>query len=130
MADLNRREINVYFKLIKFDARKPAAGAQKVVNEYRFRVPFVQLTRVFRVVNGECLSFVVSLDLPPLYHRKLLDQTCSFSDGENIWRGANSWFRQTDIVHSHQDLTHAAVSLRKNKSIIDIGEYDRVLPLV
>lgn len=118
-VDLQRREINVLFKLTKFDSRQKQQSGQ--VNEYRFRVPFVQLTQIYKVINGDHLSFVVSLELPALYYRKVLDPAATFSDNEDTWGAAESWFRQTDIVHSPQDLRLSPVSLERTKSIINIG---------
>ncbi|KAL1959629.1 hypothetical protein VTO42DRAFT_1664 [Malbranchea cinnamomea] len=120
-ADLKRREISIFFKIYKLDLHSPRVQGQ--VNEYKLRVPFVQLTRIFRRTRSDELSIAVSLDYPPLYHRKLPDATDTFSDEENTWKSANAWYRQTDIVHVPQDLVRAPISLRKFNPLINIGRW-------
>lgn len=116
VTDLLRREVNVFFQL----TRSPVMRAPPITNYYRIRIPFVQLSHISRITNGDDTSFVISLDSPPLYYR-LQDPKSTFSDAESVWRAADAWYRQTDIVHNPQDLLHAPISLRKLKALINIG---------
>lgn len=121
--DLARREINFFFQFTKYDSRPVSIRAPPAVQDYRIRVPFVQLSRIFRIPSAGDVSFVISLDSPPLYHRKPQDLKSTFAGSETSWRASDSWFRQTDIAHSPQDLLHAAISLRKPHALINIGLY-------
>jgi RNA-dependent RNA polymerase len=68
------------------------------------------------------VSFVTTLEFPPVYHQKLPNVKETFSNTENIWRSGDTWMRQTDVVHFPQDLVRAPVSLRKGNALINIGK--------
>lgn len=118
-ADFSRREIAVYFQL-SIDSRPSPRGP--LIYSYRFRVPFVHLSRIIQARDPDISSFVIVLDSPPIYHRRLNDLTVTFSDSEKIWKSSDSWFRQTDIPYSHNEAAKASMSLRKANSLINIGK--------
>ncbi|WEW57495.1 RNA-dependent RNA polymerase [Emydomyces testavorans] len=105
-ADFSRREISVSFQLSVNDRAS-------LVYSYRFRIPFIHLARILQVKDLEDSSFVIVLDSPPIYHRRLNDLTVTFSDTENIWRASDTWFRQTDIPYSQIEVAQAPLSLRR-----------------
>ncbi|EEP75602.1 conserved hypothetical protein [Uncinocarpus reesii 1704] len=121
VVDLSRREIIVYFQLSLFDPR-PLSRAP-LVYSYRFRIPFVHLSRILRPKSAGNPSLVIVLDSPPIYHRKLNDLTVTFSDTGSTWREFDSWFRQTDIPYSQHEAAQASLSLRKTNSLINIGRW-------
>jgi RNA-dependent RNA polymerase len=121
-ADLTRREVKVFFQLTKFDPQSISVPTQGQVQEYRFRIPFARLSHILQVRGSGGLSFVIPLDTPPVYHRKLQDLTETFTDSESLWRSSDTWFRQTDIVHAQKELALSPISLRKVKPLIDIGK--------
>ena len=120
-TDLIRREVNVFFQLTKFNPQPISALPHGQLHEYRLRIPFARLSRILQVQNSEGLSFVIPLDAPPVYHRNLQDRTPTFTDSESLWRSSDAWFRQTDIAHASKELALLPISLRKMKSLIDIG---------
>ncbi|KAK2834856.1 hypothetical protein FQN49_006848, partial [Arthroderma sp. PD_2] len=122
VADLFRREINIFFQMTKLESRS-SVTAPPIIQKYRIRIPFVHLSRIQRISDGEEVSFIISLDSPPSYHRKLQDIESTFSETENMWRADDTWYRQTDIVHNPQDLVHAKTSLRKAHPVINIGRW-------
>ncbi|KAK2733337.1 hypothetical protein FQN57_002252 [Myotisia sp. PD_48] len=123
-VDLFRREVNIFFTINRYDSQLQLVGRPRVAtpHNYRVRIPFVQLCRIFRTVKGKLVTFMITLESPPLYHRKLLNLASTFTS-ENVWRESDCWFRQTDIVHNPADLMHATVALRKPRSIINIGRW-------
>lgn len=120
VADLHRREINIFFQMVKTETRLPPA-IPHAVHSYRIRIPFVHLSRIKRIQENDELSFIFSLDSPPSYHRKLQDLSNTFSEVDNIWRSDDTWYRQTDIVHNPLDLIHSKTSLKKAHPVINIG---------
>ncbi|KMQ47920.1 hypothetical protein HL42_1425 [Trichophyton rubrum] len=122
VADLHRREINIFFQMVKTETRLPPA-IPHTVHSYRIRIPFVHLSRIKRISENDELSFIFSLDSPPSYHRKLQDLSNTFSEADNIWRSDDTWYRQTDIVHNPLDLVHSKTSLKKAHPVINIGRW-------
>ncbi|KMU81659.1 RNA-directed RNA polymerase Rdp1 [Coccidioides immitis RMSCC 3703] len=118
IVDLNRREIVVFFNLSFFDPR--LSSRSPLIYSYRFRIPFVHLSRVLRTKELGDSSLVIVLDSPPIYHRRLNDVTVTFSDTENTWKESDCWFRQTDIPYSQNEAAQAPLSLRKAQSLINI----------
>ncbi|KMP00255.1 RNA-directed RNA polymerase Rdp1 [Coccidioides immitis RMSCC 2394] len=121
IVDLNRREIVVFFNLSFFDPR--LSSRSPLIYSYRFRIPFVHLSRVLRTKELGDSSLVIVLDTPPIYHRRLNDVTVTFSDTENTWKESDCWFRQTDIPYSQNEAAQAPLSLRKAQSLINIGRW-------
>ncbi|EEQ35243.1 RNA-directed RNA polymerase Rdp1 [Microsporum canis CBS 113480] len=122
VTDLYRREINIYFQMVKMESSL-ADDAPQIIHSYRIRVPFAHLSHIKRTSDGEEISFIFSLDYPPSYYRKLQDPSTTFSDSDNMWRSDDTWYRQTDIVHNPQDLVHSKTSLKKAHPIINIGRW-------
>lgn len=128
VLNLNRRELVVFFQLAIFNHRRAAKDVEDTFHEYRLRVPFAQLTRLLQTENksSESISHIMTLDAPPIYHRRLKDLSSTFSEPGNSWRDADTWFRQTDIVHVPEELTRLPISLRKHKAIINIGRWTTI----
>lgn len=93
------------------------------MHEYRFRVPFPQLSQVLRVEDYQQTSLVILLDNPPIYHRKLQDLKSTFTDAATSWKAWDTWYRQTDIVHAPHELAQVPINLRKTKPLINIGRW-------
>lgn len=120
--DLYRREINIFFQLVIFDPHQAARSFGRL-HDYRFRVPFAQLSQVLRVDDDQRASLVILIDTPPSYHRRLQDLRPTFTETANSWKAWDTWYRQTDIVHSPHELAQVPINLRKTKPLINIGRW-------
>lgn len=120
---LKHRAMFVYFQLPIFNSRQRPIETTGIYQDYRLKIPFAQMTKIFQTSGSasEGVSHLTFLDAPPVYHRRIKNIASTFTD-ENSWREADTWFRQTDIVHNPQELASLPISLRKFKPLIDIGE--------
>lgn len=125
VLDLKRREMAVYFQLpILNSSLNPHVTGQQP-QSYRVKVHFSQLSRIFERWNSEsgCISHVISLETPPVYHRRIRDLSSTFTVSDTTWRDSDTWYRQTDIVHTPESLAKLPVSLRKVRPLINIGRW-------
>lgn len=123
VLDLQRRALFVYFQLAIFNPKQKSAKATGLQHEYRLKIPFPQMTRIFqsRDFTSGCISQFTFLDSPPLYHRRIKNIENTFTD-DSTWRDSGTWFRQTHVVHNPQGQASLPASLQKLNPIIDIGE--------
>lgn len=123
VLDLKRRALFVYFQLAIFNPKQKSAKGTGLQHEYRLKIPFHQMTRIFQTRDSTsgCVSQFTFLDSPPLYHRRIRNIASTFVD-ETSWRDCGTWFRQTQVVHNPQGQANLPASLRKLNPIIDIGE--------
>lgn len=124
IVDVRRRAITVSFQLPIFNARQKDLSNGRL-HDYRLKIPFSQLTRISQIQDSpsDPISHAFTLDTPPVYHRKIRNIGSSFVDADNSWRDADTWYRQTDIVRTPEELAPLPVCLRKAKPLIDIGKY-------
>jgi RNA-dependent RNA polymerase len=93
------------------------------INSFMFTIPFDQLRNLDRLEVSETQwALVTSLDSPPQFFRKRLDPKASHAKDTLTWSEFDTWFRQTDIVYDPRRLENAAVNLKKETPVIDIGE--------
>lgn len=123
VLDLKRRALFVYFQLAISNSKKKPASATDLYQEYRFKIPFPQMARIFQTRDSTsgCTSHFTFLESPPLYYRRIKNVSSTFID-DNTWRNSDTWFRQTHIVHSPQTQATLPVGLRKLNPVIDIGK--------
>lgn len=123
ILDLKRRALFVCFQLPIFNSKNKAASSTEVYQEYRLKIPFSQLTRIFQTHDpgSGCTSHFTFLESPPLYYRRIKNVSSTFID-ETTWRDADTWFRQTHVVHNPQGLSTLPISQRKQNPLIDIGK--------
>jgi RNA-dependent RNA polymerase len=128
ILDLKRRELAVFFQLAVYNRHRPPKDDKDYFHDYRLRVPFAQLSRIYQTWNPaiSCHSHYIVLETPPIYHRRLKDLTSTFSESDASWRDADTWYRQTDIVHVPEELAGLAIGLRKHKPIINIGRWTTI----
>ena len=90
---------------------------------YRVKILFSQLNKMWESQDSSLgnLSFLIILDYPAIYHRKLLDPTSTFT-GDYSWRETDTWLRQTRIIHDVRRGVDIATNLRKSGHLIDLGE--------
>lgn len=90
---------------------------------YRVKILFSQLNKVWESQDSSLgnLSFLIILDYPAIYHRKLLDPTSTFT-GDCSWRETDTWLRQTRIIHDVRRGVDIATNLRKSGHLIDLGK--------
>ncbi|KAL1851938.1 hypothetical protein Plec18170_006241 [Paecilomyces lecythidis] len=124
IIDVRRRAITINFQLPIFNARQRDLSNGRL-HDYRLKIPFSQLTRISQIQDSpsDPISHAFSLDSPPIYHRKIRHIGASFVDADNSWRDTDTWYRQTDIVHTPEELGSLPVCLRKAKPLIDIGKW-------
>ena len=92
------------------------------VNRYMFQIPFGQLEKIQRMdLTPDVFALVLTLDSPPQYYRKRVDETAGHAEGSQIWSEFDTWYRQTDIVYDPYRLQTAKVTLHKERAVIDIG---------
>lgn len=107
------------FKEVKFG---------RLHEKFRLKIPFSQLNKVWEVHNipnpldrNPHLVFIIILDHPGMYHRKLSDMTATFT--ENLsWKETDTWMRQTRISYDASREAATPTSLQRSGDIIDIGE--------
>ncbi|KAE9370524.1 RdRP-domain-containing protein [Stipitochalara longipes BDJ] len=98
------------------------------VNRYMFQIPFGQLQKIQRMnLNPHVFALVITLDSPPQYFRKRVDETAGHAQGSQIWSEFDTWYRQTDIVYDPYRLQTAKVTLHKERPAIDIGRWTTYL---
>ena len=119
--DLKYKQLLIYFSLADTKAiEKPDTAGN--VSQYRIKVPLSHLNRFLQTQDRSgCVSHSTILDSPPFYHRRIKDKVTTFSD-KNSWREADTWFRQTCIVHNPEQLSSLPAGIQRRNPVVDIGE--------
>ncbi|EAU30874.1 conserved hypothetical protein [Aspergillus terreus NIH2624] len=123
ILDLRGRALWIYFDLAISHVRKERLEVVK--QEYRLKIPLVQLTRIFQTQDsksGDIVHFIF-LDSPPIYQRRIKNVENTFIDDLN-WRESDTWFRQTHIVHNPHEHASLPIGLKKIKPVVDIGRWN------
>ncbi len=134
--NLLRREIEIQFQLHIKDPRMQLAqqlraegkentkiGKLNRFDHLRFRIPLAQLQVVHEITTDQKRVFLISLDAPPNFYRRTGQVEETHEQSGTFWKEFDSWYRQTDIVYSPKDLRSAPLTLKKSRSIIDIGRW-------
>ncbi|PGH26670.1 hypothetical protein AJ80_01616 [Polytolypa hystricis UAMH7299] len=122
-VDLKRREVNVYFNVLKPAKPRPDQKPGGIQHALRLRIPFVEMTTVYQVKDGENVTFLIPLANPPVYHRKLNNLESTFSDTDNVWKEIDAWYRQIDIARVQEEMDRLSANLRKTNSLINIARW-------
>lgn len=130
-VDLLRKRIMVDFQVHFKDPRSmgthdPRAdhsiGYLDRINRFRFELPFGLLNTIKVTEDGdEEFSFLISLDSPPRFFKKLVEERKTHSSGVSSWSEHDTWWRHTDIVYDPYRLKVTRVALTKERPVIDIG---------
>lgn len=138
-VDLVRKKIAAEFKITFQDPRSGGmdsfvsdskVGEFDRVNNYMFQIPFDQLKTISEFnLNENSFALAISLESPPLYHRKREDEKASHSAENLKWSDWDTWYRQTDIVYDPYRLQKAGIALHKAKPVVDIGIFSLQHPL-
>lgn len=128
-VDLIRNRIIATFSVYITDPGPTATESRDVepnvydrINKYRFEIPFGQLKTIQQLdIDQRSFGLVMSLESPPLYYRKRVDEKAGHSDEKVEWNEFDTWYRQTDIVYDPYKLQTSEVALHKEMPIIDIG---------
>ncbi|KAB8236873.1 RNA dependent RNA polymerase [Aspergillus alliaceus] len=125
VLNLRQRALLVYFQLPIFNQGQKLTPTAGVLQEYRLKIPFVQLTQILQTCDSatESLSHFIVLDSPPLYHRRINNIDVTLSEDSNSWRESDTWYRQTYIVHNALEISALPIGLKKSKAVIDIGRW-------
>lgn len=131
-VDLRRRKLEAQFTVYFRDPRSQGddgftctgkIGEFDRIERYMFHIPFEQLKSIQRFnldPDGRNFSLLISLDSPPQFYRWRDDREVT-KEGALSWTQWDSWFRQTDIVYDPFQLLNAAISLHKERPLVDIG---------
>lgn len=132
-VDLLRQKLELKFPVLLADAGKLQEaknadtledGAGDRVDTYKFEIPFKQLHHIcLSEVGDNQWGMTISVESPPRFFRKLRHLRSSHGTQELMWSERDIWFRTTDIVQDPSKLSNQAVSLDKERSIIDIGKW-------
>ena len=122
LLNLKQRALCIFFRLQIFSSSQKAISAADTWHDYRLKIPFRQMNKIFqsRNVTTGTISQLTVLDSPPMYHRRIRDIEATFIE-EGSWRDSDCWYRQTHIVHNPLQLSTLPVTLPRHKPIIDIG---------
>ncbi|EAW09273.1 putative RNA-directed RNA polymerase (Sad-1) [Aspergillus clavatus NRRL 1] len=125
VLDLKRRDMFIFFQLPIFNARRRLAPTNESYNQYRLRLPFVQLAKLHQMQDAQSgmISHLTFLDSPAIYHRRIQETRATFTD-DISWRDSDSWYRQTSVVHNPGELSVLPVSLKRLKPVVDIGRWN------
>ncbi|KAL4924881.1 RNA dependent RNA polymerase-domain-containing protein [Aspergillus undulatus] len=119
--------LNLKYKdlLVYFEVSTPSVGHRLPPQEYRLKVPFSQLDRIYQVKepSTRAISHFTFLGSPPMYHRRIKSIENTFTE-QTSWQESDTWFRQVNIVYNPQELAKLPVSLRRQNPIIDIGRWN------
>ncbi|KAI9050431.1 hypothetical protein LZ554_005595 [Drepanopeziza brunnea f. sp. 'monogermtubi'] len=123
VVDLLKNKITATFT-VQFPNPEGGVGRFDRENKYMFQVPFSQLTTIkHMVVNARAFALIISLDSPPQFFRKRVDEYAGHSDGSPQWNEMDTWFRQTDVVYDPYRLQTEKITLHKDQPVIDIGRW-------
>ncbi|OOF98623.1 hypothetical protein ASPCADRAFT_512858 [Aspergillus carbonarius ITEM 5010] len=125
LLNLKQRALCIFFRLQIFSSSQKAISAADTWHDYRLKIPFRQMNKIFqsRNVTTGTISQLTVLDSPPMYHRRIRDIEATFIE-EGSWRDSDCWYRQTHIVHNPLQLSTLPVTLPRHKPIIDIGRWN------
>ncbi|RAL10611.1 RNA dependent RNA polymerase [Aspergillus homomorphus CBS 101889] len=124
ILDMRLRAMFVQFQIQIFDSTNKRPSVRDTYKSYRIRIPFVQLSGMSQMQNPgtQSISLLAVLDSPPIYQRRIDDIKSTFLE-ENHWRDADTWYRQTQIVHEPRRLSGLPISLKRQHSVIDLGRW-------
>jgi RNA-dependent RNA polymerase len=134
-SDFLRREIEVEFQIIFRDMKDSipvttdgtTAERPGRIQDYVFTIPFAQTTVLHDVGSEGKSALLLSLDNPPNFYRKY-DAEFTHDLEATFWSRRNTLFRQTDITFDPRKLRQEPITLKKARSIIDIGELSNPKP--
>lgn len=145
-VELDRRCINVQFRLQFSDSDEISDSYRKLINgysasreedsdqkegteferteTYRFKIRFEHIKTMLEQKGAEeSRTFVIPLETPPEVYRKIHDTIKSFTDDkERRWSEWDTWLRQTDITHLKEALAKLPLTLNNPYAAINIGE--------
>jgi len=123
VLDLKRRALFIYFRLPIFSSIYKPTSSADVYQEYRLKIHFSQLTKIFQTRDSlsGCTSHFTFLESPAIYHRRIKNIQSTFVDGTS-WRDGDTWYRQTHVVHNPHAQATLPISLQKRNPVIDIGK--------
>ena len=128
--NLFHRELHIEFRLSIRDWRSskpgvvvPRQGRLNREEDFKFRIPFKDLTEIREVPEGpECFALFVTSEVPPKFFKRV-DGLESHDDHSRFWKDNDSWYRQTDVVYNPSGLKRLPVSLKKTHAVLDLGRW-------
>ncbi|KAJ5819868.1 hypothetical protein N7474_005459 [Penicillium riverlandense] len=127
LVNLRRRDLQIFFKVSIRNSR-PGIERTAIVDEhhdYRIKLAFLQLSTVHELCDPDSqqIAFLITLNSPPIYHRQLKDFRSTFT-GATTWKEADTWYRQTAVVHNPYGQSAVPTNLRRSGQVIDIGGWN------
>ncbi|PYH44920.1 RNA dependent RNA polymerase [Aspergillus saccharolyticus JOP 1030-1] len=127
VLDVKARVILVQFRIQIFDSTNERASVRDTYKNYQIRIPFAHLNEIAQVpiADTQSVAHLAILESPPIYQRRIEDIRSTFME-DNHWRDADTWYRQTQIVHQPRRLSGLPVSLQRKRSVIDLGRWTAI----
>ncbi|RAK76660.1 RNA dependent RNA polymerase [Aspergillus fijiensis CBS 313.89] len=124
VLDMRSKAMLVQFQIQIFDSTNKKISMRETYKNYQIRIPFVQLNEIAqrRNTDTKSISHLTILDSPPIYQRRIDDIRSTFLE-DHHWRDADTWYRQTQIVHQPRRLSGLPISLQRQHSVIDLGRW-------
>jgi hypothetical protein len=122
LLNVVRREIEVKFPLpLPSNAHQNAFETRTL----KFCIPLDQIKQVYSetLFSHTHRFLIIPLDAPPKFTLLTDNIKSTHHHAENIWNEWQAWSRQTDLVEDRAWLETKPSRFRKEKSIIDIGNY-------
>ncbi|ORY60531.1 RNA dependent RNA polymerase-domain-containing protein [Pseudomassariella vexata] len=122
--DLKYKQLIVRFPCAIPDPRQQEPIAQTKTSEYRMRIQFGHLDKVYRVnIDQTQWALVIPLKSPPAFFRRRRKIEDSHSTVNNRWVENDAWQRTDEIVY-HSDLTKDdPVGIKRSHQFINVGRW-------
>ena len=123
LIDVPLRALFFNFQASVHDAPSAEGKVSKSKSLFRQKIAFHQLGDIWETYSSTAreLSFLVILDSPAIFHRRLKDITKTFS-GDRSWREPDTWWRQTELAHDPGLQKGLPTNLCKKGQMLDLGK--------
>ncbi|KAJ5116217.1 RNA-directed RNA polymerase (Sad-1) [Penicillium angulare] len=125
VIDVKQRSLFIYFDLVVRTSQNPMLKAEETPSLYRARLKFFDVSRIWETLDQETKkrSLTIVLKSPALFYRQVTDFQPTFKS-DDCWRSADTWYRQTAIIHHPLRQANISTNLRKSGHIIDLGRWN------
>ena len=105
------------------NANGSGLGQHNRKDNLQFRIPFSQLEIIRQIeTNENKMILLISLENPPAFYKQM-EPLSSHDNKSRSWGGNDAWYRQTDIAYDPNYLKKSPLALKKQRPLIDLGNY-------